>query len=203
MAFYRRHLPHLYEIGQPAFVTWCLQSSLPSERAFPAASLTSGRAFDMLDRLLDQATTGSCYLRQPSVADLIVEAIHYNAATLGHYVLHAFVVMPNHVHLLASPAVPLPTLAKSLKGITAKLANAMLGLTGAPFWQQESYDRLVRNRQEFESIRAYIEQNPVRAGLVPEAGEYRWSSAWATRGSPAVQGDRPTGAFDKPSRPSL
>jgi hypothetical protein len=46
---------------------------------------------------------------------------------------------------------------------------------------------------EFEKIRNYIEGNPVRAGLVREAHEYRWSSAgWATRGSPADQGVRPT-----------
>jgi hypothetical protein len=77
--------------------------------------------------------------------------------------------------------------------LSSYLLDTTLGLTGSPFWQQESYDRLVRDREEFESIWNYIEQNPVRAGLVREAGEYRWSSAWATRGSPAVQGDRPTG----------
>jgi REP element-mobilizing transposase RayT len=71
---------------------------------------------------------------------MIVEATQYNAGILGHYVLHAFVVMPNHAHLLATPAVPLPKLTKSLKGITAKRANAMLALTGKPFWQEESYD---------------------------------------------------------------
>ena len=193
MALYRRHLPHIYETGQPAFVTWCLHNSLPPERTFPAGSLTSGQAFGMLDRLLDSTRTGPFYLRQPAVADKIVEAIEYNAATLKHYLLHAFAVMPNHVHLLATPSVPLPEMMRSLKSITAKRANETLGLTGSPFWQQESYDRLVRDREEFESIWNYIEQNPVRAGLVREAGEYRWSSAWATRGSPAVQGDRPTG----------
>ena len=60
----------------------------------------------------------------------------------------------------------------------------MLALTGRPFWQAESYDRLVRDARESEKIRNYIEQNPVRAGLVREASEYRWSSAgWATRGA--------------------
>ena len=117
----------------------------------------------------------------------------FNAVTLQHYLLHAFVVMPNHVHLLATPAVPLPKLMKSLKGITAKRANAMLALTGNRFWQEESYDRLVRNPREFENIRNYIEANPVRAGLAREASEYRWSSAgWATGGSLADQGVRPT-----------
>jgi putative transposase len=86
------------------------------------------------------------------------------------------VVMPNHVHVLVSPQVPLPRVTKSLKGITAKRANAMLGRTGEPFWQEESYDHLVRGHDEFERIRFYIEENPVQAGLVQDAGESRWSS---------------------------
>ena len=69
----------------------------------------------------------------------------------------------------------------------------MMALTGKPFWQEESYDRMVRHEREFERIRSYIEENPVRAGLVRQASEYRWSSAWeATGGSPADQGVRPT-----------
>jgi REP element-mobilizing transposase RayT len=195
MTFYRRRLPHLYEMPQSVFLTWRLHDSLPPHRVFPTSAFTSGQAFDAMDRLLDEARTGAFYLRQPAVADMIVEAIQYNAGTLGHYVLHAFVVMPNHVHLLATPAVALPKLTKSLKGITAKRANAMLELTGRPFWQEESYDHLVKHAREFGKIWRYIEGNPVRAGLVKEAGEYRWSSAgWATGGSPADQGVRPTGA---------
>jgi putative transposase len=64
---------------------------------------------------------------------------------LGHFDLHAFVVMPNHVHLLATPSAALPKLTRSLKGITSKRANAILGLTGTPFWQEESYDHAVRS----------------------------------------------------------
>jgi putative transposase len=133
MAFYLRRLPHIYENDQPVFLTWRLHDSLPSHRAFPADALTSGQAFAALDRLLDEARGGAFYLRQPVIAEMIVEAIEYNASVLGHYVVHSFVVMPNHVHLLATPAVALPKLTKSLKGITAKRANAMLGLTGKPF----------------------------------------------------------------------
>jgi hypothetical protein len=82
--------------------------------------------------------------------------------------------------------VPLPKLMKSLKCITAKRANEMLGFTGNSFWQEESYDRLVRDQREFEKIRSYIEENPVRAGLVRDAAEYCWSSgAGPTRGSAA------------------
>ncbi len=143
MMFYRRRLPHLYDGDQPVFLTWRLHDSLPPNRAFPGEALTSGQAFAAMDRLLDETCSGSFYLRQPAVADMIVEAIHYNAYIPGHFRLHAFVVMPNHIHLLAAPAVALPKLTRSLKGITAKRANAMLGLTGVHFWQEESYDRLV------------------------------------------------------------
>jgi hypothetical protein len=52
-----------------------------------------------------------------------------------------------------------------------------LDLTEGPFWHEESYVRMVRYGREFEEIRNYIEENPVRAGLVREAGEYLWSSA--------------------------
>jgi REP element-mobilizing transposase RayT len=168
-----------------------LHGSLPPNRAFPTEALTSGQAFAAMDRLLEQARTGPFYLRQPEIADMIVEAIYYNANVLGHYELHAFVVMPNHVHLLVTPAISLPKLTKSLKGITAKRANAILALTGTTFWQEESYDHQVRNSQEFEKIKRYIEHNPVRAGLVLESTDYRWSSR-ATGGSPADQGVRPT-----------
>jgi REP element-mobilizing transposase RayT len=198
MALYQRRLPHDYDTDQPVFLTWRLHDSLPAHRVFPAIALTSGQAFCAMDRLLDETRCGAFYLRQPALADMIVEAIRYNADILRHYVSHAFVVMPNHVHLLATPAVVLPKLTKSLKGITAKRANAMLALTGRPFWQEESYDHLVRHAREFDKIRDYIERNPVRAGLVKEPSEYRWSSAgWpttqrATGGSPADQGVRPT-----------
>ncbi len=68
----------------------------------------------------------------------------------------------------------------------------MPALTGSRFWQEESYDHLVRHLPEFKRIRHYIEGNPVRAGLVVEASDYRWSSAGrATVGSPADLGGPP------------
>jgi len=133
-----------------------------------------------MDRLLGDARAGPFFLRQPTLADLVVEAIHYNERALSQYVLHAFVVMPNHVHLLVTPKVPIPQLTKSLKGITARRANQVLGQTGSPFWQEETYDHEVRQEHELERIRSYIESDPVRAGLVSEPSQYRWSSdGWA------------------------
>jgi hypothetical protein len=80
-----------------------------------ASALNFGLAFAALDRLLDEASSGPFYLRQPCVADMIVEAIHYDANTLGQYTLHAFAVMPNHVHLPVTAFVALPKPTKSPK----------------------------------------------------------------------------------------
>jgi len=174
-------------------VTWRLYGSLPQNRVFRDSEVSSRWAFAALDRLLDGGRTGPLHLRQPSVADMVVEVLHHMADVQRRYTLHAFVVMPNHVHVLVSPHVPLPRLTKAVKGYTAKRANQMLGLTGSPFWQEERYDRLVRDAAEGDRIRSYIELNPVRAGLVREAGAYRWSSAgWPTGRSAADQEVRPT-----------
>src|SRR6478672_9989865 len=125
MTLNKRRLPHIYLTVEPIFLTWRLHGSLPQNRHFSGGSLPSGQAFAALDRLLDEARTGPFYLRLPAVADQVVEALMYNAASLRHYELHAFVVMPNHVHALLTAAVPLPKLTRSLKGISAKRANSL------------------------------------------------------------------------------
>jgi REP element-mobilizing transposase RayT len=174
---YVRRLPHLSVIGRSPFITWRLHGSLPKGRPFPAGMLTSAEAFAAMDRLLDRGRTGPLFLRDAEMADMIVDALRFGDATLGHYALHAFVVMANHVHILVTPSVELPVLTKSLKTITARRANAMLRRTGQPFWNEESYDHLVRSPDEFTRISRYIEINPVRAGLVQNPADFRWSSA--------------------------
>ena len=99
MTLYRRRLPHIDETEQSIFLTWRLHLSLPSNRAFPKDALHSGQALVALDRLRDEACGGPFYLRQPALADRIVEALHDHADILGHYLLQAFGVMPNPVHL--------------------------------------------------------------------------------------------------------
>jgi putative transposase len=86
--------------------------------------------------------------------------------------------MPNHVHLLVESAVPTARWLGPLKGFTGHTANRMLGGCGA-FWQDESYDRLVRNDDEFDRIRRYIENNPVAAGSAAMPEKHPWSSASA------------------------
>jgi len=176
MILNERRLPHLYVIGQPLFVTFRLYGSLPTNRAFPPSNLTSGEAFVAMDKLLDQARSGPMFLKQPDIAQLVIASIDYGAE-IGHYQLHAFVIMSNHVHLLLTPHINASKLLCSLKRTTARRANLLLSRTGQPFWQDESYDHLVRNGDEFRRIQRYIEYNPVKAGLVTKPEGYPSSSA--------------------------
>ena len=171
----RRRLPHLYVVGEPLFITFRLHSSLPPNRKFPAR-LPSGKAFVCMDRLLDKECSGPAYMRMPAIAQTVIASIRKGAQS--DYRLHAWVVMPNHVHLLLTPNTEPSLVLRRLKGASARDANRLLGLTGQPFWQAESYDHLVRSRAELERIEDYIIQNPVRAGLARSKEEYPWSSAF-------------------------
>jgi REP element-mobilizing transposase RayT len=179
MKCYERRLPHWDVIGQPLFVTFRLHDSLPANRVFPPAQLTSGKAFVAMDRILDSAATGPKYLSMPEIAAKVVSAVQDGERRFHRYQLHSFVVMPNHVHVLVTPHVFATQWLGPLKGFTAYEANRMLGLRGKPFWQHEGYDHLVRSDEEFGRIRRYIENNPAAAGLVSRPEEFRWSSAAA------------------------
>jgi putative DNA methylase len=178
MRHYERRLPHWDTIDQPLFVTFRLHGSLPAHRVFPPNNLAlSGKAFVAMDRLLDRNASGPLHLRRPEIAACVIEALQDGQRKFQRYQLHAFVVMPNHVHLLVTPKVEASSWLGPLKGFTAYRANQWLGSHGQAFWQDESYDHLVRNAKEFDRIQAYIEQNPVTAGLVADACQYPWSSA--------------------------
>jgi putative transposase len=111
------------------------------------------------------------------VADLVSNHIR-GGAEERLYDLHAWVVMANHVHLLARPLIQPSEVFRRIKGRSARAANLVLHRTGEPFWQSESYDHWVRNSDEMTKIARYIENNPVTAGLAARAEDYRWSSAW-------------------------
>ena len=175
-----RRLPHLYPQDRWLFLTWHLYGSVRPYHFPPPGKASAGQAFVWLDHQLDTARTGPRFLRQEAIASLVVESLH-RGATLGHYELGCFVVMANHVHVLLLPKVLPSRLMKSLKGFTAREANRLLGRTGEPFWQRESYDHWVRDEREWRRIAFYIENNPVKAGLVSRAEDYRWSSGWVQR----------------------
>ena len=109
----------------------------------------------------------------PANAELFLEALqHYRAA--GHYKLHAFVVMPDHVHLILTP-----------QGITVERAMGLIKggfshrlASEFPVWQRGFTDHRIRDAVDMETRRRYLHMNPVRGGLVAAAEEYRYSSAY-------------------------
>ncbi len=177
--YYRRRLPHWQPSEKDLFITWSLHGALPHNRFPPPKALTAGQAFVWMDRFLDEARHGPTWLRRDDVAKVVVDALQYGADCLRHYDLYAFVIMSNHVHALVRPHTTTSRLLHSIKGFSAREANKLLGRSGEPFWQSESYDHWVRDDTEFRRIRGYIENNPARAGMVGKADEYRWSSAYA------------------------
>jgi putative transposase len=176
VTYYERRLPHWHPPGQELFITWRLHGSLPVHVRPPAETESSGQAFVRYDRALDKAQTGPLWLKDPRVAEAILVALR-DAQRRKLFALRAYAVMANHVHVLLAPRAPLERVTQQIKGASAHEANLVLGRTGAPFWQTESFDHWVRNPAEWQKIRAYIERNPVAAGLVLKPEDWPWSSA--------------------------
>jgi REP element-mobilizing transposase RayT len=128
-----------------------------------------------VERYLDLGW-GVCHLREPAIASLVVRALHQFDGQ--RYVLHAWVVMPNHVHAQITPlaGVSLAGLLHSWKSYTAKAANRALELRGR-FWSREYYDRYIRSETHFRDVTRYIEENPVKAGLCTSPSRWPFSSA--------------------------
>ena len=96
--------------------------------------------------------------------------------------MHAFVVMPDHVHMLFTPLFDeqgepfaLAKIMNGIKGASSHSVNKLLGRKGT-LWEAESFDRIVRSDDDFEYRMLYIVQNPIAAGLAKGPDDYRW--AW-------------------------
>jgi putative transposase len=195
------NLPHWYQPGVTYFVTFRTEDSVPQalakswygrrddwlrrhkidpsskgwasqlkgqdlEREFHATF--SKEFMEYLDRGL-----GACVLRQPECAKIIADSLgHFDGI---RYHLDSYVVMPNHVHLLACllGETEIEAQCFSWKKFTAGKINKALGRSGR-FWQEESFDHLVRSPEQFEYLRRYIAENPMKAGL--KVGEYLYFS---------------------------
>jgi len=143
------------------------------------------KLFAAVDTALDRAEFGPIWLKDPSIASMVQHVLLSHCATL--YSLWAYVVMSNHVHVFLQPKLieqdlevepaylDMSIITKRLKGFTSREANRVLGRVGTPFWQDETFDHWSRDEAESYRIIAYIENNPVKAGLVREWTEWRWS----------------------------
>jgi putative transposase len=120
-------------------------------------------------------------------AELFLETLqHYRR--LGHYKLHAFVVMPDHVHLILTPqGIALERAIGFIKGgFSHRLASKI------PVWQRGFTDHRIRDAADMEARQAYLHMNPVRGGLVESAELYPYSSAY--------QSEKLTSGAEAPSR---
>jgi REP element-mobilizing transposase RayT len=142
---YQRRLPHLQKADTALFVTFCTAGRLP----------LPGEA-----------------------RELVLE--HCLREHGKRIYLYAAVVMPDHVHLLFLPLrdengwpVPVVDIMQCLKGTTAHRINQLLHHSG-PVWEEESFDHVLRSDESLKEKCEYIRQNPVRAGLVQIAEDYRW-----------------------------
>ncbi len=124
------------------------------------------RELDLRKRLNNylDAGYGACQLRDPRVAALVERALLFFDSE--RYAMHAWVVMPNHVHALFTPimAWSLSDIIGSWKSFTAKEANKVLQRTGR-FWHEDFFDRFIRNAEHYALALDSIERNPVKAGL--------------------------------------
>lgn len=192
-------LPHLKREGGIYFVTFRLFGTLPKEillrlkrereaiiekAAAAKRPLTWAEEKELfawyserVDAYLDKGT-GDCYLARPEVASVVEGAVKYFEGT--RYELKAWVVMPNHVHAVLKPTgeFGLSEILHSWKSFTAQKANALLGRKEGRFWQNESYDHLVRDDEDLERCCRYTVMNPVAARLCEKPEDWRWSSAF-------------------------
>lgn len=104
--------------------------------------------------------------------------IVFDHITQGHdrfYILFAVVVMPDHIHMPLMPmhGVELSRIMKGIKGVSANTINKSRNQRGH-VWQDESWDRIVRNAAEFDEKMEYMIRNPVKAGLVADPSDYLW-----------------------------
>jgi REP element-mobilizing transposase RayT len=198
--FYRRRLPHFQHDDATYFVTSRLFDSLPahlieklaieheSRKATLRRTVASEteflfrldeenrRHFGKMDRFLHQIESGSHFFRDPKLAAFFLESALFQHQK--QYDLICQTVMSNHVHLVFSVRVnglPLHTIMGSLKKYTSRRCNEFLNRRGA-FWQDENWDRIVRDADELERIVGYVLENPVKAGLVADWRD--WPFTW-------------------------
>ena len=178
----RRRLPHWTQEGATYFVTFRLADSLPADQLAeleeersnwlaahpePWSENDKREYYDRFSGRIEQwldAGYGSCILAEPEISQIVAGALtHFEGE---RYRLDAWVVMPNHVHVIVTPLEghQLRDILHGWKRFTALEINRKRGKQGQ-LWQHESYDHIVRNERSLARIQRYIEENPIRARI--------------------------------------
>ena len=187
----RGYLPHCDQPGLTQFITFRLWDSMPVSRRGEwehllainersnvprsgARSIASREQRTKLEDYLDRGL-GECFLRDPRIAALMENAMRFHHGT--RFELLAWVVMPNHVHVLIRVGdTPLSKIIQNWKSISAVKANKLLGRAG-DFWQLDYWDTFMRDDEQTRKAIRYIESNPVKAKLCRAPEEWPFSSA--------------------------
>ena len=178
----RRNLPHWQQEGRTYFVTFRLYDSLPQEKLEvlrknraewlytnpePWSAAQSQEYHELFSEKVQQwldAGHGFCLLKDPALAQIVADALrHFDGE---RYDLVAWVVMPNHVHVLLTPrpGYALGKILHSWKSFSAHEINKQTGRQG-DVWQHETYDHIVRDPGSMWHFATYIVDNPLQAGL--------------------------------------
>ena len=174
----RGYLPHRDEPGLTQFVTFHLADSFPAnlrsewEALYKIEYVRERR--EQLQTYLDRGH-GDCVLRRPEVARIVEDSFLFNHGQ--RYELCAWVVMPNHVHVLFKVGdVSMSRVVGDWKRFTTLNLNKQLRRKGQ-LWIEDYWDTYMRDAEHELETRRYIEVNPVKAGLVREPADWQWSSA--------------------------
>jgi len=199
--FYRRNLPHYQNSGGLFFVTYNVKSALkiseikllnnwfdkriellPFEKKIKYSDELDEeyrRYFGKYDKMLHTGKR-NCWLKNTECAKIVADSLHFWDNI--RIELYAYCVMPNHVHTVFKvfekdengKKLYLQDITESVKKFSARECNKILGRKGQ-FWQNESYDRLVRSQDELFRIISYILDNPVKAGLCKNRKDWEFS----------------------------
>lgn len=195
---HRGVLPHHQEAGQIISLTWRLAFTLPvplkalleemrqlspngcsasnAEEKYTEAVHRNAILMQSYDDHLGKYELAGFDLCQMPQAGIVIDSVNFYAGSL--YELHAWCLMPNHLHLLLKPLpgqqgkfARLPDIVRKLKSYTAKEINFALGRSG-PLWQHEYFDRYIRDNADYYRTVNYFLQNPVKAGLVKKSEDW-------------------------------
>lgn len=174
----RGYLPHFDVPGVRQMLNYRLDDALPANRRHEWTALLKTedhlKQRAKLEEYLDNGF-GKCELRDLRVANVVEE--NWLRFDGKDYRLLAWVIMPNHVHLLVEILqTPQSELLKNWKGYTSRRINRLLGRQGK-LWQDDYWDRYIRDEEHYRKVVHYIEWNPVKAGLVNAPEQWPFSSA--------------------------
>ena len=167
IAIWGKHLPHWYQPDKTVFITFRLADSLPASRRkeitielinIEETNKENQKArrkaiMNKMEQWLNSGY-GSCLLAQSEVRNIVEQSLQYFDNKDWH--LHAYVIMPNHIHILATPITEIPCqqIINNVKSYTQHCIQT------EHLWQKGMFDHTVRNEESFKKIINYIADNP-------------------------------------------